>query len=89
MKYLGIHKLFWMLLVLSYTLFEILVTTVVFIFRFIWCFSLDFNYLWKILHTESCPKIDVEKQEFYYEIREDKNIMETIKRRINYWDRGD
>ena len=89
MKYLGIHKLFWMLLVLSYTLFEILVTTVVFIFRFIWCFSLDFNYLWKLLHTESCPVIDVEKQEFYYEIREDKNIMETIKRRINYWDRGD
>lgn len=78
-----------MLLVLSYTLFEILVTTVFFIFRFIWCFSLDFNYLWKLLHTESCPKIDVEKQKFYYKIREDKNIMETIKRRINYWDRGD
>lgn len=29
--------------------------------------------------------IDVEKNEFYYETREDKNIIETIKRRINYW----
>lgn len=89
MKYLGIHKLLWVVLVLVYTLFEILITTVFFIFRFLWCFSLDFNYLWKLLHTENCPEIDIENQEFYYETREDKNILETIKRRINYWNRGD
>ena len=89
MKYLGIHKLLWVVLVLIYTLFDILYITVFFIFRFIWCFSLDFNYLWKLLHTEDCPEIDIEKQEFYYETREDKNILETIKRRINYWKRGD
>ena len=85
MKYLGIHKLLWVLLVLIYTLFDILYITVFFIFRFIWCFSLDFNYIWKLTHKVDCLMIDVKKNEFYYETREDKNILETIKRRINYW----
>ena len=89
MKYLGIYKLLWILLVLIYTLFDILCVTVFFIFRSIWCFSLDFNYIWKLIHTNDCLMMDVKKREFYYETRKDKNIPETIKRRINYWKRGD
>lgn len=89
MKYLGIHKLLWAVLVLIYTLFDILVVTVFFIFRFLWCFSLDFNYSWELFHTESCLEIDIEKKEFYYETRKDKNILETLRRRLNYWKRGD
>lgn len=89
MKYLGIHKLLWVVLVLVYTLSDMLVVTVFFIFRFLWCFSLDFNYSWELFHTESCPEIDIEKKEFYYETRKDKNILETLRRRLNYWERGD
>ena len=89
MKYLGIHKLLWAVLVLVYTLSDILVVTVFFIFKFLWCFSLDFNYFWELFHTESCLEIDIEKKEFYYETRKDKNILETLRRRLNYWERGD
>lgn len=89
MKYLGIHRLLWVVLVLVYTLSDTLVVTVFFIFRFLWCFSLDFNYSWELFHTESCLEIDVEKKEFYYETRKDKNILETLRRRLNYWERED
>ena len=89
MKYLGIHKLLWVVLVLVYTLSDILVVTVFFIFKFLWCFSLDFNYSWELFHTESCLEIDIEKKEFYYETRKDKNILETLSRRLKYWERGD
>lgn len=89
MKYLGIHRLLWVVLVLVYTLSDTLVVTVFFIFRFLWCFSLDFNYSWELFHTESCLEIDIEKKEFYYETRKDKNILETLRRRLNYWERGD
>ena len=51
MKYLGIHKLLWILILLSYLIVEIMITGVLYIIYVIWNFKLPQVNWWYNLHN--------------------------------------
>ena len=54
MKYLGIHKLLWILILLSYLIVEIVFASVSYILYVIWNFSLPrINWWYNLHHYES------------------------------------
>ena len=54
MKYLGIHKLLWILILLSYLIVEIMFAGVFYILYVIWNFHLPrFNWWYNLHHHES------------------------------------
>ena len=54
MKYLGIHKLLWILILLSYLIVEIVVVYIFYILYVIWNFSLPrINWWYNLHHYES------------------------------------
>ena len=74
MKYLKIHKLIWLILVLAFTAVDASMWLVAYIVYVLWEFRFPKKF-WKELHQSS----DIE--ELNGLIYEDKNIIETIKRR--------
>ena len=78
MKYLGIHKVLWCIIVVIFTSLElILVYLPANIVKFIWCFK--WNITWNSLHVY---KVFNEKLRIIEEVPYgDKNVIDTIKRR--------
>lgn len=81
MKYLGIHKLLWFLLVLIYTMIDLLLVIISDIFYVIWNFKIPKNQ-WSNYHTYTEFNFLTRKNEAIYV---DNNIIETIKRRYNFF----
>jgi hypothetical protein len=77
MKYLGLHKLIWLVILIVFTLFEMAMICVAYAVYILWNFKLPPN-LWKIMHTSS--KTD----EMCGVVYKDKNPIETIKRRYEF-----
>lgn len=77
MKYLRLHKLIWFVILIVFTLFEMAMICVAYAVYILWNFELPPN-LWKITHTST--KFD----ELCGVIYEDKNPIETIKRRYEF-----
>ena len=76
MKYLGIHKFIWLVLVIVASLIEGLFCVVYFIIGTLWNFKFPRN-LWSIMHSADYPY----KNRWGGYAYKDKNIIETIKRR--------
>lgn len=74
MKYLGLHKLLWAIIVVALTFIEALILLFVALLFIIWNFELPVAF-WKSTHT-GCSRWD-------YSPYCDKNIWQTIKRRYN------
>ena len=74
MKYLKIHKLIWLILVLAFTAVDAAMWLVAYIVYVLWEFRFPKKF-WKELHQSSYSD---ERNGLIYE---DKNIIETIKRR--------
>lgn len=81
MKYLRIHKLIWLLLVVIYTFLEIPYYGILYIGYFIWCLKIDKNF-WCMYHDNENYKL-IEGKVYRY-ISFDKTPLDTIKRRYNY-----
>lgn len=79
MKYLGIHKLLWAILVAIYTLFEGILAIFVWVIYFIWNFKPPIR-LWRELHHAD-KAIDNYWGGYAYW---DDNIWYTIVRRYKY-----
>lgn len=80
MKYLGIHKILWYLIVVVYTLFQFVFLYLPWnIIRFIWCFK--WNITWESLITYRTYQSEdgyMYEEDVPYG---DKNIFQTIIRR--------
>lgn len=76
MKYLGLHILVWRLLVLVFTLLDLVLWTIVYILYAFWEFKIPKDF-WSELHKSS------KRDELSGLVYRDKNIMETIRRRFN------
>jgi hypothetical protein len=77
MKYLGLHKLIWLVILIVFTLFEMALICVVYVVYILWNFKIPPN-LWKVTHTSRT------RDELCGVIYEDKNPIETIKRRYEF-----
>lgn len=76
MKYLGIHKLLWFLLVLFFTLIQMMIVGVMYIAYIIWNFKLPEGNLWyNVLSGRS---------DWDFEMVTDHNPWQTIKRRYKF-----
>lgn len=73
MKYLGIHKLVWAILVVAFTLFEAALILIEIILYVLWNLRFPSNNVWKEFHTDDGWSAGVAFS--------DNNIWETIKRR--------
>lgn len=73
MKYLGIHKLVWAILVVAFTLFEVALILIGIILYVLWNLQLPSNNVWKEFHTDDGFRTGAAFS--------DNNIWETIKRR--------
>jgi hypothetical protein len=81
MKYLGIHKILWFILVLIFTLLELIIFYLPRnIISFLWCFK--FCTSWESIQTY---KVYNEKENYIEKVPYgDKNIIQTIKRRYYF-----
>lgn len=77
MKYLGIHKLLWFLIVVAWTLFEGIFILGMCIFYIVWTFKFPTANIWMEFHKANGPS---DNHWGGYSYR-DKNIFETIIRR--------
>ena len=77
MKYLGLHKVLWMAIVILFTLFEMILLFVVYAVYLLWYLKLPPN-LWIEFHTSS--RTDELNGVRY----QDKTHFETIKRRYEF-----
>lgn len=78
-----IHKLIWILLVISYTLIEAIIIYGVFYTAYvIWNFSLFKENMWKLLHSYSEYEVNETTGDLEQIDIEDNNILDTIKRRL-------
>lgn len=77
MKYLGIHKLLWFIIVVAFTLFEGVLLLLAWVLYFIWNLKRP-KGLWSSLHESSYE--DRVNGYFY----KDNSLLETIIRRYKY-----
>lgn len=77
MKYLGIHKLLWLLLVLLWLIVEIIVVGVFYILYVIWNFRLYKANFWYYLHNR--------RSEWDGEWITDRNPWQTLVRRYKFF----
>ena len=79
MKYLGLHKIIWAILVLVWLIVEMLMCGLIYILYVIWNFKLP-HKLWLKLHSY--------RSSWDWEYIADRNPIQTFVRRynfINYW----
>lgn len=77
MKYLGLHKIIWFVVVVLFTLFEMMLLAVIYAIYLLWNLRLPPN-LWIHAHTSS------RTDELCGVMYKDKNPIETIKRRYEF-----
>lgn len=87
MKYLRIHDLLFIILLIAYILIEIIFIGIVATIYVIWNFELP-KTLWSDFHEEENTVIYMEgskEMEIKTERHIDKNPWETFKRRLDWW----
>lgn len=77
MKYLGLHKIIWFVVVVVFTFLEMVVLAVIYAIYLLWNLRLPHN-LWSYVHTSN------EEDELCGVIYKDENPIETIKRRYEF-----
>lgn len=82
MKYLGIHKVLLFIVIIAFTMFEfVFIYLLINICNFLWCFK--WNTTWESLITyETYNAKEHCLQNIPYG---DKNVLQTIKRRFNWF----
>ena len=73
MKYLGIHHLIWYILVIVFTMLQVIMFSIANIIYFLWCFK---TFSWK--------HFTMERHLLPYHGVYDNTIMETLVRRFKY-----
>lgn len=85
MKYLGIHKLIWFILVLLSVIYDLCFVFITSLINFLWDFRFRFNYYWNEYH-EDYELIHDPKTEMFKEIKlPPKSVKEIFISRLNYW----
>lgn len=87
MKYLQLHKLIWLILVLTITFIELVFVAISYVFYVIWNFKLSFPFTetWKELHhnDEFVPLNEYTKIIKVRKSKTDKSFKDTIIRRYH------
>lgn len=85
MKYLGIHKLIWFILVLLSVIYDLCFVFITALINFLWDFRFRFNYYLNEYH-EDYELVHDPKTEMFKEIKlPPKSVKETFISRLNYW----
>lgn len=84
MKYLGLHKILWFILVTIYTLIEGFFILIYWLLYVIWNLRFPGEGWYDGFYTQSYYDVDL-KKEFIKVPYKDKNIFGTIKRRYKYF----
>ena len=85
MKYLGIHKLIWFILVLLSVIYDLCFVFITALINFLWDFRFRFNYYWYEYH-EDYELIHDPKTEMFKEIKlPPRSVKEIFISRLNYW----
>lgn len=85
MKYLGIHKLIWFILVLLSVIYDLCFVFITALINFLWDFRFRFNYYWNECH-EDYELIYDPKTEMFKEIKlPPRSVKEIFISRLNYW----
>ena len=85
MKYLGIHKLIWFILVLLSVIYDLCFVFITSLINFLWDFRFRFNYYWNEYH-EDYELIHDPKTEMFKEIKlPPRSVKEIFISRLNYW----
>lgn len=85
MKYLGIHKLIWFILVLLSVIYDLCFVFITVIINFLWDFRFRFNYYWNEYHEDFELDYDP-KTEMFKEIKlPPRSVKEIFISRLNYW----
>lgn len=85
MKYLGIHKLIWFILVLLSVIYDLCFVFITALINFLWDFRFRFNYYWNEYH-EDYELIHDPKTEMFKEIKlHPRSVKEIFISRLNYW----
>ena len=85
MKYLGIHKLIWFILVLLSVIYDLCFVFITALINFLWDFRFRFNYYWNEYHEDYeliHDKTDDNKIIILLLI---KSVKGTFMYRLNYW----
>ena len=85
MKYLGIHKLLWFILVLLSVIYDLCFVFITALINFLWDFRFRIIYYWDKYH-EDCELIHDPKTEMFKEIKlPPRSVKEIFISRLNYW----
>ena len=85
MKYLGIHRLLWFILVLLSVIYDLCFLFIITLINFLWDFRFRFNYYWNEYH-EDYELIHDPKTEMFKEIKlPPRSVKEIFISRLNYW----
>lgn len=85
MKYLGIHKLIWFILVLLSVIYDFCFVFITALINFLWDFRFRFNYYWNEYHEDFELDYDP-KTEMFKEIKlPPRSVKEIFISRLNYW----
>ena len=85
MKYLGIHKLIWFILVLLSVIYDLCFVFITALIKFLWDFRFRFNYYWNEYHEDFELDYDP-KTEMFKEIKlPPRSVKEIFISRLNYW----
>lgn len=85
MKYLGIHKLLWFILVLLSMMYDLSFVFIETLLNFLWNFRFRFKYYWNESHEDYETVYD-EKEKCLRDINlPPRSVKETFIYRLNYW----
>ena len=85
MKYLGIHKLLWFILVLLSVIYDLCFVFITALINFLWDFRFRIIYYWDKYH-EDYQLIHDPKTEMFKEIKlPPRSVKEIFISRLNYW----
>lgn len=85
MKYLGIHKLLWFILVLLSMIYDLCFVFIIALVNFLWDFRFRFIYYWNKYHEEFELVYDSELDNMKTIRVPPESVKETFISRLNYW----
>ena len=87
MKYLQLHKLIWLILVLALTFIELVFVAIDYLIYVIWNFKLSYPFkkVWKEEHRRHKYGHNEKSGEIIFRCKTDETIKDTIIRRYHYY----
>ena len=89
MKYLGIHKLLWFILVLLSMIYDLSFVFISAFINFLWNFRFRFKHYWDECHEDFELVRNPKTGELESVILPSKSVKETFIHRLNYWKNKD